>query len=233
METFPEDPLEGKLMYKIAIKEGKATKTSWSTEIREYVTVPIESLVPYLDCPITIEDTTFGQFFAFIERDVDFYNTAYRSATYGFPVAPLTKEVKEPLVPGPREWSPRGTDRPKPLTDVDFVEIYWDADMEDGVISDYPCFHGWGDWPAGDNPGEMPTKGGIALEFTATNLYQHLPLRLDDEYCIHNEKLDCIFKGRKGFRVHDVIRGLLYELTWAGDITHGREAPFDTSQISS
>jgi len=211
-------------MYTIKIKDGKATRRSWNSDIRAYVTEEVESLVPYLGCPITIEETTFGQFFRFIGKDVDFYSQAYRSATYGFPVAPLVKEIQEPLLAGPREWSPRGTEVPKPLADVDFVEIYWAAEMEDGIITDYPCFHGWGAWDSSD-PG-MPVKGGIALEFTATNLYQHLPLRLNDEYLIQNEKLDTIFKGRKIFRVHDVIGAILYELTWAGDITNGREAPF-------
>lgn len=216
-------------MYEIKIDGGKATKKSWSTEIREYVIVPVESLVPYLDCPIQIENTSFGQFFAFIEKDCEFYEKAYRSATYGFPIKPLTEEVKEPLKAGPREWSPRGTEVPKPL-DIDFVEVTWGCDMEDGMISDYPGFHGWGDWPAGD-AGETPCKGGIAIEFTPTNLYKHLPLKLDHEYIIYDEKLNPIWKGKKGFRVHDVIRAILFELTWAGDITNGREAPFDTSQI--
>lgn len=218
-------------MYTIKIKDGKATKTSWSTEIREYVTQPIDCLVPYLDCKIDIEDTTFGQVFAFIERDLEFYNKAYRSATYGFPIAPLAKEIKEPLTPGPREWSPRGLEPQKRL-DIDFVAVYWGVDMEDGVISDYPCFHGWGDWPADPN-GDMPLKGGIAIEFTPTNQYKDAPFKLDDEFVIYDEKLNPVFKTRKSFRVHDVIRGILYELTWAGDITNGRETPFDASQIEN
>jgi hypothetical protein len=211
-------------MYTIKIKNGQATRTSWNSDIREYVTEAIDSLVPYLDCKLDIEETTFGQFFRFIEKDVEFYNKAYRSSTYGCPVNPLVKEIQEPLQAGPREWSPRGTEIPKPLSDVDYVEVYWGSDMEDGVINEYPCFHGWGDWDL-DGP-EAPVKGGIALEFTATNLYQHLPFRLNDEYQIFDEKLSPIFKGRKLFRVHDVIRAILYELTWAGDITNGREVPF-------
>jgi len=211
-------------MYTIKIKQGQATRTSWNTDIRQYVTEPIDSLVPYLDCKIDIEETTFGQFFRFLEKDVEFYNKAYRSSTYGFPVAPLLKEAQEPLVAGPREWSPRGTEIPKPLQGVDFIEISWGSDMEDGVINDYPCFHGWGDWDS--NYDDMPKKGGIALEFTATNLYQHLPLKLNDEYIVSSEKLEPVFKARKCFRVHDVIRAILFELTWAGDITNGREAPF-------
>lgn len=211
-------------MYTIKVKNGQATRSSWNSDIRQTVTEPVESLVPYFDCPITIEETTFGEFFRFIEKDVEFYNKVFRSATYGFPIEPLVKEVKEPLVAGPREWSPRGTETPKPLQDVDYVEIYWGADMDDGVISDYPCFHGWGTWDHVD--ADMPKKGGIALEFTATNLYQHLQLKLNDEYLIPDEKLNIIFKGRKVFRVHDVLRAILFELTWAGDITDGREAPF-------
>jgi len=219
-------------MYKVKINNGKATRTKWDTDVRAYVTEPIESLVPYLDCPIEIADTTFGQFFAFIGKDAEFYNKAYRSATYGFPVEPLVQEAAEPFQADPREWSPRGTHIPKPITDIDFLEIYWSADTDDqGVIDDYPCFHGWGDWSrdVNDPPDEPIRKGGIAIEFTPTNLYQHLPLKLNDEYIIMSEDMKPIFTGRKLFRVHDVIRALLYELTWAGDITNGRKAPFDDS----
>jgi len=215
-------------MYEIKIDGGKATRKSWSTEICQYVIEPVESLVPYLDCPIQIENTTFAQFFAFIEKDCEFYEKAYRSATYGFPIKPLAEEVKKDApFEGPREWSPR-PDGAKPK-DIDFVEVYWGCDMDEGVISDYPGFHGWGDWPV--EPGQETFKGGIAIEFTPTNNYKHLLLKLDNEYIIYDEKLKPIWTGKKGFRVHDVLRAILYELTWAGDITHGRELPFDTSEI--
>lgn len=218
-------------MYTIKIKNGKATKTSWDSDIREYVTKAIESLVPYLDYPVEIEDTTFGQFFAFIEKDLDFYNVAYRSATYGHPINPFVDEIKKPG---------------KPL-DMDYVEIYWGVDIDEGVISDYPCFHGWGDWPAetamnpppdsdvkteGNNEGCVTaqgiTKGGIAIEFTPLCDYKDAPLKLDPDFQVHSEDLKTLlFRSKKAYRVHDVIRAILFEITWAGDISKGREAPFD------
>jgi hypothetical protein len=215
-------------MYKIKIENGKATKTSWDTEARSNVTKEITSLVPYLDCPIELENTTFGQFFAFIERDKDFYNQAYRSATYGFPIAPYFEEIKKPAELGPREWSPRPF--PKNPLNLDYVEVYWGVDMEDGVISDYPGFHGWGDWDDKNYPGH---KGGIALEFTATHQYKDVTLKLDHEFEIFDENLKSIFKTKKIFRVHDVVRAILYEITWSGDITKGRECPFDDKSLST
>lgn len=216
-------------MYEIKIDGGKATRKSWDSDIRQHVIEPVESLVPYLDCPIHIENTTFAQFFAFISRDHELYAQIYRSATYGVPIKPLIDEIrKDAPFSGPRDWSPR-PDSAKP-NDIDYVEIYWGCDMEDGVITDYPCFHGWGDWPMQDT-GEPTCKGGIAIEFTPTNNYKNLLLKLDNEYTIYDEKLQPVWKGKKGFRVHDVIRGILFELTWAGDVSNGREAPFDTSQI--
>lgn len=208
-------------MYKIKIEKGKATKTSWDTDSRSYVTKEIESLVPYLDCPIEIVDTTFGQFFAFIEKDVDLYNTIYRSATYGFKINSFIDEIKK--------------ESKKPL-DADFVEVGWGVDTEDGVISDYPTFHGWGTW---DNPGAMPVppegvvKGGIAIEFTPLCDYKHLPLKLDNEYEIFSEELKPLYKTKKGFRIHDVLRAILYEITWAGDVSKGRSCPFDESNLSN
>lgn len=204
-------------MYKIKIQKGIATKTSWDSDIREYVTKPIDTLVPWLDCPIEIEDTTLEQFFAFIEKDLDFYNVAYRSATYGHPINPFVDEIKKP--------------RTRPL-EVDYVAIYWGADMEDGIISDYPCFHGWGDWPE-PNPLDKPTKGGIAIEFSPLCDYKDARLKLDLDYEVHDDNFKPIFKAKKGFRVHDVIRAILYEITWAGDISKGRETPFDDSPLSN
>lgn len=202
-------------MYTMKIKNGKATKTSWDSKIREHVTKPVESLVPYLDCPLEIEETTFGQFFAFIEKDLDFYNVAYRSATYGHPINPFVDEIKKPG---------------KPL-DMDYVEIYWGVDIDEGVISDYPCFHGWGDWPEENavTPNEKTKmKGGIAIEFTPLCDYKDAPLKLDTDFQVHSEDLKTLlFHSKKAYRVHDAIRAVLFEITWAGDVSKGRNLPFD------
>lgn len=198
-------------MYKIKIVKGIATKTSWDSDIREYVTKQIESLVPYLDCPIEIEETTFEQFFAFIEKDLDFYNVAYRSATYGHPINPFVDELHKPGKPN----------------DLDYVEVYWGCDMDEGVMSDYPGFHGWGTWPAENALDQPAMKGGFAIEYTALCDYKDALLKLDPDYQVHSEDLKTLlFRTKKGFRVHDVIRAILFEITWAGDISKGRETPF-------
>jgi len=209
-------------MYKIKISGGSATRTSWDSDKRAYVTEPIESLIPYLECPIELENTTFGQFFSFIARDKEFYERAFRSATYGFPITPLVEEIKKPVKLGPREWSPRA-DHPHNPLNLDYVEVFWGVDMEDGMISDYPGFHGWGDWDSPHHPGH---KGGIAVEYSETNMYRDVILKFDHQYVIYDEKLNPVFTTKKVFRVQDPIRAILFELTWAGDITNGREAPF-------
>jgi hypothetical protein len=197
-------------MYRIKIVNGKAAKTSWDSDIREHVTKEIDSLVPYLDCPIEIEETTFGQFFAFIEKDLDFYNVAYRSATYGHPINPFVDELHKSGKPN----------------DLDYVEVYWGCDMDDGVMTDYPGFHGWGTWTAENALDQPAMKGGFAIEFTPLCDYKTALLKLDSDYQIHDDNFKLLLKTKKGFRVHDVIRAILYEITWAGDISKGREEPF-------
>ena len=203
-------------MYKIKIEKGKATKTSWNSDILKYVTKEVDSLVPYLDFPIEIEETTFGQFFAFIEKDLDLYNVIYRSATYGHPINSFVDEIHKPGKPN----------------DLDFVSVYWGSDMEEGgIISDYPCFHGWGDWPAENALDQPATKGGFGIEFTPLCDYKNAPLKLENNYEIFSDELKPLFKAKKGFRVHDVIRAILYEITWAGDVSQGRKCPFDTTSL--
>jgi len=169
-----------------------------------------------LQDPITIEDTTFGQFFEFIARERDFYQKVYHSALYGHPLAPYIEEIAKPA---------------GPVDQLKRVELYWYSDIFEGELSLSPGFHGWGTWPVDKHNPDFPTEGGIAIEYSGLNEYKDVPLVLDGQMQLDEiesgKGIKTILKAKLPFNVQDVIEAILDEITWAGDISKGRQAPFD------
>jgi len=204
----------------VIIRKGVAYVNRWNTETREYEEkVKTEQILSdVLQDPITIEETTFGQFFEFIAREREFYQKAYNAALYGHPLAPYIEEIAKPA---------------GPVDQLKRVELYWYSEIFDGELSLSPGFHGWGTWSAADinNDPNCPAEGGIAIEYSALNEYKDLPLILDDKMHLYElgvpDGMKTIVKTKLPYKVQDVIEGILFEITWAGDISNGRECPFD------
>ncbi len=200
--------------YTVIVRKGDVFVKRWDTEIREYVEKKKDEqlLSDVLQFPLVLEETTFGQFFALIAREKDLYQKIYNAALYGHPLEPFIKECELP---------------PKETKDLDYVEIEWCCQEFEGEFEFWPSFSGWGDWPD-DFPGseaepEGPKKGGIAIEFTPLNEYSHLLLKLNTDSSIYSLKQsEPLAKGTRKFTVYDVIKAILFEITWAGDISGGR-----------
>jgi len=198
------------------IRKGEVFISRWNKETREREEnkKTDQTLSGILQFPLTIEQTTFGQFFALVAKEKDLYNQIFKSAMYGFTMDSFIKECELPA---------------KKVEDLDFVEVYWSSDYEDGELSTEPCFHGYGSWHLSDGP----EKGGIAIEFTPLNEYKDAELRLDvNDKVLSMKSLEPLLKGTRKFTVYDVIYAILYEITWAGDVSNGRGLPWEKTSGS-
>lgn len=202
--------------YTVIVRKGEIFVKRWNTEIRDYEEKKKteQVLSDVLQFPLVIEETNFGQFFAIIAREKDLYEKVYNAALYGHPLEPFIKECELP---------------PKEDGELDYVEVSWASQVFEGELEIWPSFDGWGDWPAsypGSENDTDPKKGGIAIEFTALNEYKHLPFKLNTEadiYSLDIKGSDPVLKAIRKFTVYDVIKAILYEITWAGDISKGRK----------
>jgi hypothetical protein len=200
--------------YTVIVRKGEIFVKHWDTEIREYVEKKktAQILSDVLQFPLVLEETNFGQFFAIIAQEKDFYQKVFNAALYGHPLEPFIKECELPA---------------KEDGEMDYVEVEWCCEEFEGEFEFWPAFNGYGDWPEGSfgtagTDGKI--KGGIAIEFTPLNEYKHLPLKLNTESNIYSLKqTEPLAKGTRKFTVYDVIKAILFEITWAGDISKGRK----------
>lgn len=199
--------------YSVIVRKGEIFVKHWDTEIREHIEKKKDDqiLSDVLQFPLVLEETSFGQFFAFIAKEKTFYEKAFNSAMYGHPMQPFIDECELPC---------------KESKDLDYVQVEWSSQVFEGELEIWPSFDGWGDWPEDNAVGKEKTKGGIAIEFTALNEYKHLPFKLNmeaDIYSLDVKGSDPVLKATRKFTVYDVIKAVLYEITWAGDISKGRK----------
>lgn len=197
--------------HSVIVRKGEIFVKLWNTEIRDYEekSKTEQVLSDVLQFPLIVEDTTFGQFFTLISKEKELYEKVFKAALYGHPLEPYIKECDLPA---------------KTSKDVDFIRVYWGSELYEGELDLDACFDGWGDW----NTEDAPEKGGIALEFTPLNEYKDLPFRLDTNCDIHDFlQREPLVKATKKFSVYDVINAILFEITWAGDISKGRGAPWE------
>lgn len=182
----------------------------WDTEKRKRIEKKKtdQVLSDVLQFPIHGFNSTFGEFFSFIIRERKLMERIFTAATYGHPLEPYIAEIAKP--PGDPE-------------ELERVEVYWNAQIQDGDLEIATGFHGWGKYkvdPAADK--DAPKAGGYAIEFTPLNEYKMLPFILDTDFEIWDIKKPekpIIAKAERLFTPYDVIRAILWEITWAGDIS--------------
>jgi hypothetical protein len=199
--------------YKVHIRKGIAYVSYWDSKKRKRVekkkTKQILSNV--LQFPLhELSETTFGEFFSFIIRERELYQKIFESALYGHPLEPYIAEIAKP--PGDPE-------------ELERVEVYWGAQIEDGDFSLWPGFHGWGKYKYEKG---APKSGPYAIEFTPLYEYKMLPFTLDttfEVWDIKKPKKPVLAAPECLFTVYDVLKAILYEITWAGDISKGRGCP--------
>lgn len=189
------------------LRKGEIFLKRWNKETRAHEEEKKleQTFSSILQFPLSIGETTFEQFFLLVAKEKDLFNQIFKSAMGGFVMDSFIKECEQPA---------------KECKDLDCVEVYWRSDYEGGELSTKPCFHGYGDW----HLEEGPEKGGIAIEYTALNEYKGAELKLDVIDNVYSMKsVEPILKGTRKFTVYDVIYAILYEITWAGDVSKGRD----------
>ncbi len=204
--------------YNVIIRDGEIFINKWNgdTQAYEEKKKTEQVLSNVLQFPIEIENTTFAQFFALIVKEAKLYEQIFNAATYGHPLDPYIKEINEPA-----------TEPQDP--DIDFVQIFWYAHSFENDVQISACFDGYGNWARyghwATSMVEEISKGKVALEYTALNVYKDLPLRLNTTFEMYKDYGPLCLTGTRAFTVYDVIQAILYEITWSGDITNGRKLP--------
>lgn len=193
----------------ILIKHGMIYEKKWNSELRndELWAKPHQTLSDILQCPVELEETTFEKFFQLILAELPLFQQIFNGALYGWSLDSYAEEFQK--TPHPEDVA----------SDLDHVEVYWSADLFEGELSLGPGFHGWGDWKTVD----APTKGGMAIEYTPLHHYKHKLLKLNTEVHIQDMKDregKNVVKAKQDFTVYDVINAILFEITWAGDVSH-------------
>ena len=126
-----------------------------------------------------------------------------------------------------------------PAKDIDFLRVHSQA-LEihsDSDLDEYPTdwwFDGYGDWNKHNPNLEEPMKGGIAVEYTPICNLAHLPLKIDRKIKIFDHR-----ESESGFSseptrvmegfptVFEVIRAIIYEMTWEGVLRPGDPTRLD------
>lgn len=196
--------------YQVHIRKGVAYISRWNPNKRkrEEKKKTEQVLSDVLQFPITeFTNTTFGEFFSFIIRERELYERIFKAAMYGHPLEPYIAEIAKP--PGDPEQLER-------------VEVYWHGQLFQGDLELATGFHGWGKYKKQPGDKDSPGAGGYAIEFTPLNEYKMLPFILDTDFEIWDlkkPKKPVIGNVERLFTPYDVIKAILFEITWSGDIS--------------
>lgn len=177
----------------------------------------IDSLLPYLNSAIKLSpETTFGDFWKFVEIDQDIYSLIFNHSLGGHNLSVYSEQIKKP-----------GRDRTdeNPNNSIHHLFVGWGAESNtyDGKKNFhlFPDFGGWGKHT--DDNGEIYDTS-FAVEFTPVNDLKDYVLFLKEEIECEICDLDSnspreretINLGAKEFTVYDVLNGIFHEMTFVG-----------------
>jgi hypothetical protein len=224
-------------------KNGIFYENGYNPDAEEYIMTRVESIVPYLNETIHIDrEITLEDLFDIVEEDEEIINIIFGSHLGHHPLRPFFDEIKRDCMMESQEdldliefsWLVEQFDYKK------FYEKYKDKREQtedifgalkkpDGdelnEISIYVDIHGWGpveskedeEYVAKDEPMDYTTYG---IEFTPLYRMKHLPIRLNKEFLIRNDKYnderEIIVQGVKEFTVFEVFGTLFSEITFLG-----------------
>lgn len=213
---------------------------------KEYVLKEVESVIPYLDEIIEIdEDVALEDFFLVVERDEELMEVIFSSQLGHHRLDVFLEEMKKDCLPESKE-------------DLDFIECSWVADQfdyklfydqhkkenenkdnvisrlgglnlptdEENEISIYVDVHGWGKYELSEHEPyvegqEVLTHTSYGIEFTPLYRLKHLPIRLNRDFIMRDrnkvgENDKKIVEGKKDFSVFEVFGAILSEISFAG-----------------
>jgi len=198
----------------------------FNPECGKYIEKEVKFLLPHLNETVELsDDFTLGDLFSYIEKEKDIFDIVFSSHLGHYSLQSFVDEIKKPLevnlkilLNGPED-------------EIDYLEIqrcgeYWDGDIE--LYIDFHGINGKEDI-------------GYAIEFTPLNELKHLPLRLNEDFSVTEDKIPsrivmylarllrkigilrswhpffhiCV-KGKTNFTVYELISSVLYEISFVG-----------------
>ncbi len=224
-------------------KKGMFYENNTRPDNEEYIMTKIDSIIPYLDEVIHIDnEIIIEDLFSIIEKDEDLINIVFGSHLGHFPIRPFIDEIHRDCIPESQEelkfiecswvagqfdyikFYKRFKDEKRPTGDI-FGPLRKPDGDEINEINIYVDVHGWGKYEPQENEvykeGEKPpTDTSFGIEFTPLYRLKHLPIKLNKNFIIREEKYDnkehIVVKGEREFTVFEVFGAILSEITFAG-----------------
>jgi len=154
-----------------------------------------------LMCPVSIANTTFGQFMNLFRKDSEFFETALGGAFGHFPMKPFLDEMDKDPEEEEKDYKFTG------------IELSWLTDEDlDGDMT----IVGDGHINSDDEECDRFAMDGVAL-----NQMKDLPLSLNEKIAFYDDG-DAFFAGKailektKKFTLADVFITIMYEISFYG-----------------
>lgn len=201
---------------------------------KEYLEIKVDSIVPYFNEIVEIEDGfTFKDFFDIIEKDKEIINVIFSSFLGHFPLYPYLDELKKDCLPESKE-------------DMKYIECIWVAeqfdynvfyekhkDDKDGIMFELndgklrkPSKNDGNDvniYIDITGVGDDPDGGNIyyGIDFTPLYRIKHLPIKLNTDFKMkdvnkYGEGEKNVVEGKREFSVFDIVSAILSEISFAG-----------------
>lgn len=207
-------------MDKIVFRNGKAIAISIPThKDEEEQEHEIESIVPYLTCPVTIESATFANIWRYLEHDAEIMGLVFSDAMGHFSIKPYIDQSHRPS-DGDGEAEDNNNR-------IEYLVCGWGGTICEGKLDIYTDFGGFGPITIQDTDGKITEEtyqGSWGIEFTTINKLMHYPLKLNEKIEIYEEhyggpaayREDLTWSGTKEWTVYDMYYAILYEITFCG-----------------
>lgn len=163
-----------------------------------------EEIVLYLNDEVSLENVTFERFFSLIMLNHTFFDIVFYRALGGFKIADFEKDFTAEPLPGVRDF----------FADVHHLQVAWATDLyPDPSGDDIPNISMFIDF---SGKSIIDTEIGYSLTFASLSEYKHLPLVINPNFIIY-KKNDPILTVKRNMTLYDVIKAILFEITFYGN----------------
>lgn len=224
-------------------KSGIFYENGYKPDTEEYVFTRVKSFIPYLNEVIHIDsEITLEDFFDILEKEEKLVNVVFGSHMGHHLLGPFYDEIKRDCFPEDREdldyieckWVIEHFDYKifyekfkdeRRETESIFGPLREPEEDDVKEITVYVDVYGWGKYkPSKDEiyqeDEEPPSHITYAIEFIPLNKIRHIPIRLNKEFILIEEKYDgkkhIVMEGEKEFSVYEAFGAILSEFTFAG-----------------
>ena len=178
---------------------------------------PLPFSLSLLNLEVESIDCKFGEFFSWLTASPELVaqlSEIYAEAMGHFPLKAFVEQAAMPFEPLDHHTTQEMTK----------LEVFWVVDLEEETSSPKQLlaeagFHGWGRWSASE------VVGPIGIEFSPINELLEYKLTLNPEFDISVWRPDLngwykYWTGTRVFTLHDIVRGIMGELSWGGVSGH-------------